>query len=140
MQMLQITPVMAYVAAHGEGMTIGPNILILPPLNPVHVAEEAATLDVLTGGNYILGVGLGYRQPEFDAFGISLSERAPRFNESIALMRRLWTEEQVGHEGRFYTVNAGIGVKPGARGDRRSISRDRPTCRSGERRGLAMPG
>jgi alkanesulfonate monooxygenase SsuD/methylene tetrahydromethanopterin reductase-like flavin-dependent oxidoreductase (luciferase family) len=46
-------------------MTIGPNILILPPLNPMHVAEEAATLDVLTGGNYILGVGLGYRQPKF---------------------------------------------------------------------------
>ena len=113
MQMLQITPVMGYVAAHAQGMTIGPNILILPPLNPVHVAEEAATLDVLTGGNYILGVGLGYRQPEFDAFGISLSERAPRFNESITLMRRLWTEERVSHKGRFYTVNdAGIGVKP----------------------------
>ena len=113
MQMLQITPVMGYVAAHAQGMTIGPNILILPPLNPMHVAEEAATLDVLTGGNYILGVGLGYRQPEFDAFGISLSERAPRFNESIALMRRLWTEERVSHKGRFYTVNdAGIGVKP----------------------------
>jgi Luciferase-like monooxygenase len=65
MQMLQITPVMGYVAAHAQGMTIGPNILILPPLNPMHVAEEAATLDVLTGGNYILGIGLGYRQPEF---------------------------------------------------------------------------
>jgi alkanesulfonate monooxygenase SsuD/methylene tetrahydromethanopterin reductase-like flavin-dependent oxidoreductase (luciferase family) len=67
MQMLQITPVMGYVAAHAQGMTIGPNILILPPLNPMHVAEEAATLDVLTGGNYILGVGLGYRQPEFES-------------------------------------------------------------------------
>jgi hypothetical protein len=113
MQMLQIMPVMGYVAAHAQGMTIGPNILILPPLNPMHVAEEAATIDVLTGGNYILGIGLGYRQPEFDAFGISLSERAPRFNESIALMRRLWTEERVTHKGRFYTVNdAGISVKP----------------------------
>src|SRR5271165_5898391 len=113
MQMLQITPVMGYLAAHAQGMTIGPNILILPPLNPVHVAEEAATLDVLTGGNYILGVGLGYRQPEFDAFGISLGERAPRFNESITLMRRLWSEERVSHKGRFYSVNdAGIGVKP----------------------------
>jgi alkanesulfonate monooxygenase SsuD/methylene tetrahydromethanopterin reductase-like flavin-dependent oxidoreductase (luciferase family) len=113
MQMLQITPVMGYVAAHARGMTIGPNILILPPLNPMHVAEEAATLDVLTGGNYILGVGLGYREPEFDAFGIALKERAPRFNESIALMRRLWTEDRVSHKGRFYTVNdAGIGVKP----------------------------
>jgi alkanesulfonate monooxygenase SsuD/methylene tetrahydromethanopterin reductase-like flavin-dependent oxidoreductase (luciferase family) len=113
MQMLQLTPVMGYVAAHAEGMTIGPNILILPPLNPMHVAEEAATLDVLTGGKFILGVGLGYRQPEFDAFRIPLKERAPRFNESIALLRRLWTEDRVNHDGRFYTVNdAGIGVKP----------------------------
>ncbi len=113
MQMLQITPMMAYVAAYAQGLTIGPNILILPPLNPVHVAEESATLDVLTGGNYILGLGLGYRQPEFDAFGIPLSERAPRFNESIALMKRLWTEDRVSHHGRFYTVNdSGIGVKP----------------------------
>ncbi|HEU0155365.1 MAG TPA: LLM class flavin-dependent oxidoreductase [Stellaceae bacterium] len=113
MQMLQITPVMAYLAAYAEGMTIGPNILILPPLNPVHVAEEAATFDVLTGGNYVLGLGLGYRQPEFDAFGIPLAERAPRFNESVALMRRLWTEDRVTHRGRFYTVNdAGLGAKP----------------------------
>lgn len=113
MQMLQLTPLMGYVAAHAQGMTIGPNILILPPQNPMHVAEEAATFDVLTGGNYILGLGLGYRQPEFDAFGIPLAERAPRFNEAIALMRRLWTEDRVTHKGRFYTVNdAGIGVKP----------------------------
>src|SRR5260370_36114864 len=117
MQMLQITPVMGYVAAHAQGMTIGPNILILPPLNPMHVAEEAATLDVLTGGNFILGVGLGYRQPEFDAFGIPLAERAPRFNEAIGLIRRLWTEERVSHQGRFYAVNdAGISVKPVRRG------------------------
>jgi alkanesulfonate monooxygenase SsuD/methylene tetrahydromethanopterin reductase-like flavin-dependent oxidoreductase (luciferase family) len=113
MQMLQITPVMGYVAAHAQGMTIGPNILILPPQNPMHVAEEAATLDVLTGGNYVLGLGLGYRQPEFDAFRIPLSERAPRFNEAIGLMKRLWTEDRVTHQGRFYSVtDAGIGVKP----------------------------
>jgi alkanesulfonate monooxygenase SsuD/methylene tetrahydromethanopterin reductase-like flavin-dependent oxidoreductase (luciferase family) len=117
MQMLQITPLMGYIAAHAEGMTIGPNILILPPLNPMHVAEEAATFDVLTGGNYILGIGLGYRQPEFDAFGIPLTERAPRFNEAIGLMRRLWTEDRVTHKGRFYTINdAGIGVKPVRKG------------------------
>jgi len=113
MQMLQLTPMMAYVAAHAQGMTIGPNILILPPLNPMHVAEEAATLDVLTGGRFILGVGLGYRQPEFDAFGVPLAERAPRFNEAIPLIRRLWTEDRVNHQGRFYAVNdAGISLKP----------------------------
>jgi alkanesulfonate monooxygenase SsuD/methylene tetrahydromethanopterin reductase-like flavin-dependent oxidoreductase (luciferase family) len=62
LQMLQIVPMMAYLAQHAQGMQIGPNILILPLLNPVHVAEESATLDVLTGGNYVLGVGLGYRE------------------------------------------------------------------------------
>jgi alkanesulfonate monooxygenase SsuD/methylene tetrahydromethanopterin reductase-like flavin-dependent oxidoreductase (luciferase family) len=113
MQMLQITPMMGFIAAHAQGMTIGPNILILPPQNPMHVAEEAATLDVLTGGNYILGVGQGYREPEFDALGIKLSERAPRFTESINLMKRLWTEDRVTHAGRFYNINdSGIGVKP----------------------------
>ena len=113
LQMLQITPLMGYVAAYAEGMTIGANILILPPLNPIHVAEEAATFDILTGGNFILGVGLGYRRAEFDAFGISLKERAPRFAESIGLIRRLWTEDRVTHKGRFYTIeDAGIGAKP----------------------------
>lgn len=113
MQMLQIAPMMAFLAAEAKGMTIGPNILILPLLNPVHVAEEAATLDVLTGGNYVLGVGLGYRAAEFDSFGIPLKERAPRFAESIQLMRRLWTEDTVTHEGRFWSVKeAGLSLKP----------------------------
>ena len=113
LQMLQIVPMMAYLAQHAEGMQIGPNILILPLLNPVHVAEESATLDVLTGGNYVLGVGLGYREGEFTAFNMSLKERAPRLEESIALMRRLWTGEKVTHKGRFYEVNDhAIGLKP----------------------------
>ena len=83
-------------------MLIGPNILILPLLNPVLVAEEVATLDVLSGGNYVLGVGLGYRAVEFEAFNIPMTERAPRLEESMALMRRLWTEDRVTHKGRFY--------------------------------------
>ncbi len=113
LQMLQIVPMMAYLAPHAEGMQIGPNILILPLLNPVQVAEESATLDVLTGGNYVLGVGLGYRETEFTAFGLSLKERAPRLEESIALIRRLWTADNVTHHGRFYrTDNASIGLKP----------------------------
>ncbi len=113
LQMLQIHTAMAYLVPEAKGMLIGPNILILPLLNPVHVAEESATLDVLSGGNYILGVGLGYRETEFEAFNIPLKERAPRLEESIALMRRLWTEEKVTHKGRFYTVtDAGISLKP----------------------------
>ncbi|HET6306824.1 MAG TPA: LLM class flavin-dependent oxidoreductase [Rhodopila sp.] len=117
MQMLQITPAMAFLAAEAKGMVIGPNILILPLLNPVHVAEEAATLDVLTGGNYVLGAGLGYREPEFTSFGIPLAERAGRFSESVALMRKLWEGGRVSHEGKFYTVrDAGISLKPARAG------------------------
>ena len=113
MQMLQITPIMAYLAAEAKNMVIGPNILILPLLNPVQVAEESATLDVLTGGRYVLGAGLGYREPEFHSFNIPLAERAPRFVESIDLMRRLWGGERVTHQGRFYQVkDAGISLKP----------------------------
>ena len=56
--------------------------------------KEAATLDVLTGGNYVLGAGLGYREPEFTSFGIPLSERAGRFTESVTLMRKLWVDAQ----------------------------------------------
>jgi alkanesulfonate monooxygenase SsuD/methylene tetrahydromethanopterin reductase-like flavin-dependent oxidoreductase (luciferase family) len=117
MQMLQIMPAMGFLAAEAKGMAIGPNILILPLLNPIHVAEESATLDVLTGGNYILGVGLGYRQPEFTAFDIPLSERAGRFVESIALMRKLWAGGKITHEGKFYTVkDAGISLRPARSG------------------------
>ena len=113
MQMLQIMPAMAFLAAEAKGMTIGPNILILPLLNPMHVAEEAATLDVLTGGNYVLGAGLGYREPEFTAFGIPLAERAGRFAESVALMRKLWAGGKITHDGKFFTVrDAGISLRP----------------------------
>jgi alkanesulfonate monooxygenase SsuD/methylene tetrahydromethanopterin reductase-like flavin-dependent oxidoreductase (luciferase family) len=113
LQMLQIMPMMAYIAPHAKGMTMGPNILLLPMLNPVHVAEEAATLDALTGGNFILGAGLGYREGEFTALGVPMKERAARAEESIGLMRRLWSGERVTHHGRFYHVeNEALSLKP----------------------------
>lgn len=113
LQMAQPIPLAAWLARDAEGMVIGPDIRILPLLNPVQVAEEAATMDLLTGGNYVLGVGLGYRETEFTAFAVPLQERAARFAESIGLMRRLWTEERVTHRGRFYTVEeAALGCRP----------------------------
>ncbi len=113
LQMLQLTPVMSYLLPEARGMIIGPGILILPLLNPVHVAEEAATLDVLSEGRYVLGVGLGYREGEFTAFGMKLAERVGRFNESVGLIRRLWADQRVTHRGRFYQVqDEGISLKP----------------------------
>ena len=113
LQMLQIAPLMAYLLPEAKGMTIGGNILLLPLLNPVHVAEEAATLDVLSEGNFVLGAGLGYREGEFAAFGISLKERAARFTESVQLMRALWAGGKITFQGRFWSVkDHGISLKP----------------------------
>ncbi len=113
LQMFQSTPLLARLIPEAEGMMIGPNILILPLLNPVEVAELSATMDQLTGGRYILGVGLGYRDEEFQVFHVNKSERIGRMNEAIHLIRRLWTEETVDHSGKFFTVpNMGLGLKP----------------------------
>ncbi|MBW8270879.1 LLM class flavin-dependent oxidoreductase [Caldovatus aquaticus] len=112
-QMPQPVPLLAWLLREAEGMTVGCNIRILPLLNPVQVAEEAATLDLLSGGRYVLGVGLGYRAAEFTAFGVPLRERAPRFAESVGLIRRLFAEERVTHRGRFYTVEeASLSARP----------------------------
>ena len=113
MQMLAPIPMLAYLLREAEGMTIGPNILIMPLLNPVHVAEDAVTLDLLSGGRYVLGIGVGYREAEFDTFKVPLKERALRMDESIEIMRRLWTEDKVTYHGKVFKIdNLGIGLKP----------------------------
>ena len=112
-QMLAPVPLLSYLLRDAEGMTIGPNILIMPLLNPVHVAEDAVTLDRLSGGRYVLGIGIGYREAEFQALNVPFKERAQRMNESIELMRRLWTEDKVTYQGKIFKVDdLGIGLKP----------------------------
>ncbi len=111
--MPQPVPLMAWLLRETGDMVVGPNIRILPLLNPVMVAEEAATMDLLSGGKYVLGAGLGYRETEFGAFGVPIRERAARFAEGIGLMRRLWSEPTVTHHGRFYAVEkAGLSARP----------------------------
>ena len=80
-QHFQPWPVLARLAAESGEMTLATSILLLPLLNPVDVAEQAATLDHIAEGRFILGIGLGYRPEEFEAFGVGMSERgagAPR--------------------------------------------------------------
>lgn len=113
MQMLQPMPLLGYLVPEAGAMTLGMDILLLPLLNPVHVAEEWATLDVLSEGRAVLGVGLGYRPEEFKAFDVPIRERAARTTESVRLIRRLWTEDRVDFQGKFYTVEgAGISIRP----------------------------
>src|SRR6478752_3880391 len=105
LQMFQAMPLLARVAAEADGMRLGPGLLLLPLLNPVVVAEETATLDWLTGGRAIIGLGLGYRQEEFDSIGVPIKERVPRFVESVEVIKKLWRDDVVEHKGRFHTVS-----------------------------------
>jgi alkanesulfonate monooxygenase SsuD/methylene tetrahydromethanopterin reductase-like flavin-dependent oxidoreductase (luciferase family) len=113
MQMLAPIPILAFLAREAEGMVLGPNILLGPLLNPAHVAEDAVTLDLLSNGKYVLGMGIGYREAEFDTFNIPLKERVQRLTESVDIMRRLWTEDRVTYHGKIFKIeNLGIGLKP----------------------------
>ena len=100
-QYLQSLPVLARVAAEAGEMEIGTDVLLLALYHPVHVAELAATLDVICGGRFSLGVGLGYRDVEFDSLGIEKRTRLARFLESIELIKRLWTQDVVTFKGEF---------------------------------------
>ena len=111
-QHFQPIPVLARFAAEAGAMDLVTGVLLTPLLNPVQVAEDIATLDHICAGRLVLGVGLGYRHEEFEAAGGKMSERVPRFEEGLALMKRLWTDDEVTHHGRFYRVT---GARPTAR-------------------------
>jgi alkanesulfonate monooxygenase SsuD/methylene tetrahydromethanopterin reductase-like flavin-dependent oxidoreductase (luciferase family) len=70
----------------------------------VYVAEEIATLDVVSGGRVLFGLGVGYRDVEFEAFGVRKSDRGARFEESLEVIKRLWAEDEVSFEGRFFRI------------------------------------
>jgi alkanesulfonate monooxygenase SsuD/methylene tetrahydromethanopterin reductase-like flavin-dependent oxidoreductase (luciferase family) len=101
--MLQPVPLLARLAAEAGDLRVGAGILLLPLLNPVEVAEEAATLDVLTGGRFVLGVGLGYRDEENAAFGVP-AERVRVFREKLDVVRRLLEGEEVTASGPGYRL------------------------------------
>ncbi len=86
-------------------------IIILPQRQTALVAKQAAEVDLLTGGRFRLGVGLGWNAVEYEALGQRFDQRGRRLSEQIGLLRRLWTEEVVTHEGEFDTVTA-AGLAP----------------------------
>ena len=95
---------LARLTAEAQGMQVAATVLLLPLLQPVDVAESVATLDAMSGGRFILGVGLGYREEEYTAFGITAKERVPRLLECLQVLKLLWTKPEVEFRGRFYTV------------------------------------
>lgn len=97
---------LAVAAGRTRRLKLGTSVLVLPGRNPVILAKEMATLDVLSGGRFLPGVGLGIADPpEQRAFGVERRERGRRHDEALALMRACWTGEVVSHRGDFYSVD-----------------------------------
>ena len=92
------------IAARTRIMRIGTNLILLPLYHPVRVAEDAATLSLLSGGRFDLGVGAGYVEAEYRTFRRSLRNRPSLMEESIAIIRRAWSGEPVNFQGKRFQV------------------------------------
>jgi alkanesulfonate monooxygenase SsuD/methylene tetrahydromethanopterin reductase-like flavin-dependent oxidoreductase (luciferase family) len=109
----EAVPTLARLIPEVEGSIVGTCILLLPLHHPVLVAEQVAILDILSGGRFIFGVGLGYRQREFDGFGVPKRGRASRFEEALSIIRDLWTTDNVRFTGKHFKIdNMMTGTRP----------------------------
>ncbi len=95
---------MTYAAACTERIRVGVSMLVLPLYSPVHLAKSLSTLDQLSRGRLEIGLGLGGKFRMFSAFGVDPSSLTARFNEQLDLMERLWTDEKVNFDGRFWKL------------------------------------
>jgi probable F420-dependent oxidoreductase len=108
-----LDPVVAlsWVAAHTSRLRLATGIVILPQRNPVVLAKELATLDVLSQGRLVFGVGAGYLEPEFQAVGANFAERGAVTEEYLDAIAHLWYEERPAYHGRFVDF-AGVDAHP----------------------------
>ena len=112
-QQYQQLPLLARLMAETEQMRIVAGIVLLSLHKPLDIAEQLATLDVMSGGRLVFGVGLGYRDVEFKGFGTTQEERVPRLVENLAAIKRLWTEDNVSIKGsHFELIDATVSLKP----------------------------
>jgi alkanesulfonate monooxygenase SsuD/methylene tetrahydromethanopterin reductase-like flavin-dependent oxidoreductase (luciferase family) len=113
---LEALTTLAAVAGATETIELGTSVFIPSLRNAVHVANQVAALDQLSGGRLTLGVGIGIGEDskrEFENLGISYESRASRLDETLALLRRLWSEESVTHDGVHYSLeDASLDVQP----------------------------
>ena len=104
--------VLAWVAALTERVRLGTTVLVLPYLNPLVLAKTVATLDVMSGGRVTLGVGVGMLREENDALGSDFTTRGAYADESIEIMRELWTADEPEYSGRFFDFGGNFRFSP----------------------------
>jgi len=102
---LETLTVLAYAASVTERIRLGSTVIILPYRNPVVQAKMFASLDVLSGGRAICGVGVGWLEKEFDSLGVPYAERGPMSDEFLDMFQTLWTQEHPEFEGKYYQIH-----------------------------------
>src|SRR5947209_3609707 len=103
--------VAAAVAARTTRLRVGTSVILLPLHHPVHVAEDVITLDLVSKGRVILGVGIGYQPADFRAFSVAMEDRAGRFEESIEILRLCWAGDKFSFRGKHYVLED-IQIRP----------------------------
>ncbi|MGM0592485.1 MAG: LLM class flavin-dependent oxidoreductase [Halobacteriota archaeon] len=102
---------LSYLAGVTDSISLGTSVCLAPLYNPIRLAERVANLDVQNGGRTILGLGIGYRQTEFDVLGIDKSRRVPRLLETLDLFERCWSEDGVSYDGDEFAFDS-VSVNP----------------------------
>ncbi|HKA56258.1 MAG TPA: LLM class F420-dependent oxidoreductase [Candidatus Binatia bacterium] len=99
---LEPLTVLGALALKTSRVKLGTAVLVLPYRHPIYTAKALATVDVLSGGRLVVGVGAGWMEPEFTALGVPIAERGSRTNETIDILKALWTQETPGYAGRHF--------------------------------------
>lgn len=121
---------LGFAAARTTTLRLIPNVVVLPYRNPFLVAKSGATLDLLSGGRFTLGVGVGYLKREFAALGVNYDERAELFDEALQVIRTVWTTDDMSFAGKHFTAR-GITAHP------RPVSQPHPPIWIGGNTGAA---
>lgn len=99
---------LTYVAAVTKTLRVGTSVLLLPQRNPVYTAKSAADLDVVSGGRFDFGIGVGWCREEFEALDVPWDHRGPRADEYIQVMKALWADGEANFSGRFYKLEKAV--------------------------------
>src|SRR5215813_5579220 len=102
---------LAFLAGRTRSVRLGTGVIVLPFRNPLVLAKELATIDVLSDGRLIFGIGVGYVEQEFSALGTPFADRGARTEEYLAAMRAIWTQPHPGYDGKLFSFS-GVQANP----------------------------